>query len=189
MYRIFLSVLLLASSMPVIAAERTVVTQMPYYNSYYAPHAYYGGEYIPPSRMNRNHRSVFSDINNLERYAMNRNFTRDNDRTRLERLETLAFGAVQEGDIYTRYNNARNAILSRPKQNYKTSLLQSISNYFNGQLTGCTPSITPDISSDLYSYPSDFSQSSSTEYITPWGRGYKTNNYSTGTGSGVRILD
>lgn len=185
MYRVLLFFLLITFSVPVFAEKRTIVTQTPVFNPYYAPQVYYGGDYIPTGGYQRRG-SVFSDINDLERYALNRNFTRDSDRIRLERLETLAFGAVQEGDIYTRYDNVRNAILSRPKPNYKTTLLRSISDYFNGQLTGYTPSLSQQ---NYYPYSSDFGQSSSAEYITPWGRGYRTNNYGIGSGSGVHILD
>ncbi len=185
MYRVFALFLLLILSMPVFAS-RTVVTQTPLYNHYYNPQAYYGGDYIPNRRYQRN-TSVFRDINDLERYALNRNFTKDSDRTRLERLEMLAFGAVQQGDIYTRYDNARNAILSRPKQNYKTSVLKNLSDYFSGQLTGFTPSLTSTTNPNIYS--SDYGHTSATEYITPWGRGYRTNNYGIGSGSGIHILD
>ncbi len=186
MYRVFLSILLITLSMPVYSGTRTVVTQTPVFNPYYAPQAYYGGDYIP-SRSYGRKQSVFSDINDLERYALNRNFTRDSDRIRLERLETLAFGAVQEGDIYTRYDNVRDAILSRPKQNNKTTILRNISDYFSGQLTGFTPSVTTN--QNYYQYPSSYGQSSSSEYITPWGKGYRTNNFGLNSGSGVRILD
>ena len=190
MYRAFIIFLLFLQIVPVYAT-RTVVTQSPVYNPYYTPHAYYGGDYVPNSRYHRRHSSIFPDINDLEKYAMNKNFTGDSDRVRLERLETLAFGAVQEGDIYNRYDNVRNAILTRPKQNTKTSILRGISNYLNGQLTGYTPSIMSgtNSNSNLYPYSSGYSSSSSTEYITPWGKGYRTNNYGIGSGSGVHILD
>ena len=84
--------------------------------------------------------SGFSDIQALEKYALNRTYSRDNNLARLQRLEMQAFGAVQQGDPYERYENVRSALLSRPKQNYKTSVLKNLSNYFSGQLTGYTPS-------------------------------------------------
>ena len=182
MYRtITISFLLLILSLPVFAA-RTVVTQTPYYNPYHG--AYWGGDYIPQYSRQRNN-SIFSDINALEKYAMNRNFTRDSDRTRLERLETIAYGAVQQGDIITRYNNVREAILTRPKQNYKTSLLKSIGNYFNGQLTGFTPDIT-DSGLDLLPYGQS---SSGSRYSSPWSRSEIINNYDSKSGTGIKILD
>ena len=187
MYRIFLSILLLASSLPVFA-ERTVTTIQPYYMPYNTSQAYYGGDYIPPRRYAKT-QSAFPDINDLEKYAMNRNFTKDSDIVRIERLENLAFGAIQEGDIYTRYDNVRASILSRPKQNYKTSVLKSLSNYFNGHLTGFTPQINNSYNPYLYSIPSGFNQSSYTQYHSPWGSRYRINNYGIGSGSGVHILD
>ena len=186
MYRFIIFLILSALTMPVYA-ERTVVTQRPYYNPYYAPQAYYGGDYIQQRKFMSKNRSAFYDINDLEKYAMNKTFTKESDRTRLERLETLAFGAVQEGDIYTRYDNVRNTILSRPKQNYKTSFLQGLSNYFNGQLTGFTPNVNSNY--NPYSSSSDFERKSYTQYSSPWGSGYRSNYYGMGSGSSVRILD
>ena len=186
MYRFIALLLLTAISVPV-SASRTVVTRTPYYNANYG--AYYGGDYIPYQRLrSRNNYSRFSDINELERYAMNRNFTRDSDITRLERLETLAFGAVQHGDINARYENVRGAILTRPKQDYKTSLIRSIGDYFAGRLTGYTPNINQDdFDSDMYS--SSFGKSSAVNYSSSWGSGYRTNRYGNGSGMGVHILD
>ena len=187
MYRFVMLFILSTLSMPVFA-ERTFTTISPYYGGYNIPQAYYGGDYLPNGRYKKN-RSVFSDINDLERYAMNKSFAKDSDLKRVERLESLAFGAIQEGDIYTRYDNVREAILTRPKQNYKTSVLKSISDYFSGQLTGFTPQINNSYVPNFYSAPSDFSQSSYTQYSSPWGGGYKTKNYGFGSGSGVHILD
>lgn len=187
MCRLSLLILLFFVSMPAFA-ERTIVTRTPYYNHHY-PQAYYGGDYIPHRKYMPKNSSVFYDINDLEKYALNRNFTKDSDRARLERLETLTFGAIQEGDIYKRYDNVRSSILSRPKQNYKTSILQNISNYFNGQLTGFTPQINNSYSPDIYSYPSSYDRNSYTEHRSPWGSGYRMNNYGLSNGSGVHILD
>ena len=184
MYRFSILFLALIVSIPVFATK-TAVTQFPYNTRYYSPQAYYGGDYIPNRRfIQRRPNSPFYDINDLERYAFNRNFTRESNRSRLERLETLAFGTIQEGDITTRYDNVRNAILARPKQNYKTSLLKNISDYFNGQITGFTPSLNQ---SNYYSQP--YGINSSTGYSSPWGNGYSFNNYGINSGSSVQILD
>ena len=188
MYHFIVLLIFSAITMPVFSATKTVVTQSPYYNPYYAPQAYYGGDYIPQKRyrQSRHNSSIFYDINDLEKYAMNRNFVRENDRTRLERLEMLAFGTIQDGDYRTRYNNVRNAILSRPKQNYKTSLFRNISDYFNGQVTGFTPSVTQ---SNNNFYTSPYGTRSITDYSTPWGHGTRINNYGIESGSGIHILD
>ena len=174
------------------AATRTVVTRQPYYNcSDFNQTAYYGGSYVPPKyKYNKYASSMFSDLNDLEKYTFNKNFFRENDLTRLERLEKRAFGETQQGDIITRYNNVRNAILSRPKQNYKTSLLRSIGNYFGGQVTGLTPSLNSnnyDTNSHFTVFP--YGNSSVTNYSNPWGSGYRVDNYGINTGAGVHILD
>ena len=181
------------------AATRTVVTQSPYYYNpnfnqiQTRPYHHYNRPYR--QYYNPYHKcSNFSDINALEKYTMNRNFMRESDIQRLERLEMQAFGALQNGDINTRYENVRSAILSRPKQNYRTSLLRNIGDYFAGQTTGYTPSIgssNPFINSfSRGNYPTNYGNSSFTEFSGPFGtRGYNLNNYSTGSNAGVRILD
>ena len=199
MYRFILSLFLLALMIPSYAATRTVVTQSPYYYNpnfnqiQTRPYHHYNRPYR--QYYNPCHKcSNFSDINALEKYTMNRNFTRESDIQRLERLEMQAFGALQNGDINTRYENVRSAILSRPKQNYRTSLLRNIGDYFAGQTTGYTPSIgssNPFINSfSQGNYPTNYGNSSFTEFSGPFGtRGYNLNNYSTGSNAGVRILD
>ena len=177
MYRYFISLILLMSLSPAFAS-RTIVTQTPYNNYYYTPQAYYGGDYVPMRRFAKR-TSIFSDINDLERYALNRNFTKDSDCTRLERLEMQAFGAVQQGDMLARYDNVRNAILTRPQQNYKKNLFRSISDYFGGQLTGFTPPIT-----DNY-----YGKSYDSSYSSPWGSGYRVNNYGHGSGLGITRIN
>ena len=186
MYRYMILFLFIIVSVPVFAS-RTFTSQMPYYNANYG--AYYGGDHIPKRMyMPRKNFTRFSDINELERYALNRNFSKDSDVTRLERLETLAFGAVQRGDINARYDNVREAILTRPKQNYKTSLLRNISDFFSGKLTGYTPNINQDVFDTDFD-DSSFGKSSAVNYSSPWGNGYRTNRYGTGSGFGVHIVD
>ena len=199
MYRFILSLFIFALMTPSYAATRTVVTQSPYY---YNPN-FNQIQTRPYHHYNRPYRqyynpcykcSNFSDINALEKYTMNRNFTRESDIQRLERLEMQAFGALQNGDINTRYENVRSAILSRPKQNYRTSFLRNIGDYFAGQTTGYTPSIgssNPFINSfSRGNYPTNYGNSAFTEFSGPFGtRGYNLNNYSTGSNAGIRILD
>lgn len=199
MYRLLISFLMFSFLTPAFAASRTIVTQSPYYynpnfnHGYARPHWNNG---IPPQRHPHCHNcSSFSDINALENYILNRNYARESDLQRLERLEMQAFGALQSGDINTRYDNVRSAILSRPKQNYRTSLLRNIGNYFGGQMTGYTPSMGSSspfgyTTSSFSPYPTTYGNSSITEYSSPFGgRGYTINNYSTGSNAGVRILD
>jgi len=182
MYRFVFLFLLFSLSYSCIAQTSDFITQKPYYNPYYG--AYYGGDYIPQQRLKSKKSSLFSDINDLEKYAMNKNFTRESDRMRLERLEMQAFGAVQNGDMLTRYNNVRDAILSRPKQNYKTTFLRNISDYFSGQLTGFTPALNQ---SEFNDY--NFGRNSHRYYQTPYGKGYSTYDYGIGNDASIRILD
>ena len=205
------------SILPVEAA-RTVVTRTPYYGRNYRPrpnrfrHNYRNPRYYNNGYYNRNRyynrypqrrfinnnnyisTSSFSDLGALEKYTLDKTFSRDSDIARLERLEMEAFGAIQQGDINSRYENVRSAILSRPKQNYKTSWLRSIGNLFGGQMTGFTPSIDNDpffSNSTLSStpYPTTYGNSSVTQFSRPFGGGYRINNYGTGSGCGVKILD
>lgn len=192
----------------VMAESRTIVTRTPLpYNHPYNytnsrnPIHYYNGPYHNINRPYNIRRSTsgFSDISALEEYSMNRSFKRESDLERLERLELQAFGAIQQGDIASRYDNVRSAILSRPQQNYKTSLLRNIGNYFAGQMTGFTPSLNSFGSSNPYmtpmsgftttNYPTTYGNNSITEYSGPFGGGYRINNFGTGSSAGVRIID
>lgn len=221
MYRFLITLAILTLLSPLtLAASRTVVTRTPVYhrpachnpyhrhnNNHYRHHnTWNNNAYRNPSRViyNRrptvfNNRSIssssFSDLGALEKYALNRNYSRESDLQRLQRLEMEAFGAIQSGDLNCRYDNVRNAILSRPKQNYKTSLLRNIGNYFNGQMTGFTPSFSNDpfFSNSGFAttqFPTNFGNQSIVDYGSgPFNRGSYINNYGTGSSTGVRILD
>ena len=194
-------------------AERVVTTQKPYFQPYYnipdtVRHDYINPRFYNEPAYRRGYQnSTFSDISALEKYALNRNFPRESDLQRLQRLEMQTFGAIQSGDLDYRYENVRNAILSRPKDNFKTSFVRGLSNYLNGQMTGFTPPIG---SSNAYpyttsfnpayqtspnffgynQYPTTYDNGSVVNYGTgPFNRGYRINNYSTGSNSGVKILD
>ena len=138
----------------------------------------------------------FSDLNALEKYALNRTYSRESSLERLERLETVAFGAIQSGDINTRYDIVRNAILARPQNNYKTSLLRNLGNYFGGQLTGYTPQMgfrndpffSTSSSTATTLYPTTYGNKSFNEYTTPFGSGYQIHNYGVGNNAGIPIL-
>ena len=222
MYRVFLSLLILSAALLnplfVLAESRTIVTRRPVYNNrfnnrhyhrppnryynnrrpYYRPNNFYNNAYNQ-RRFFHPRRSSFSDLSALEQYTLNRNFTRESDLERLQRLEMQAFGAVQQGDINTRYDNVRNAILSRPKNNYRTSLIRNIVNFFGGQLTGFTPSFNSSFDDDPFfssnssftttQFPSTFGSTSTTGYSSPFGKGYRVNNFGTGSSTGVHILD
>lgn len=190
MQRILILLALFAISLPVSAENRTIVTRTPIRN-YYQPYNCYP--------------SPLSDIGALEKYALNQNYPRESSLQRLQRLEMEAFGAIQSGDINSRYSNVKNAILSRPKQNYKTSFIKGLGNYFSGQMTGFTPSFsstntypyTTSFNPNYYSpslnyapYPTTYGNSAVTEYSRgPFGGGYRINNFVTGSSGGIKILD
>jgi len=192
MYKFFILLLIFSCCLPTFAS-RTVVTQNPYYRNIHSP--YYNNYYAQENRFRqpyypqrRYYNQYSNNLSELERYIYNKNFTRENELARLERLERQAFGAVQQGDFDTRYDNVRSAILSRPNINtyQKPSLLRSIGNYFSGQLTG----YTPELDDNFYSYtPSNYANRRYTTYSSPWGNGYRYSDYDSGSSTGVRILD
>lgn len=195
-----LIVVTLFANMSIIAESRTVrvIQPAPHTHPYYHGNNRHNPNFYTrtrnnPYRLNRPHyqpQSHFSDINALEKYTMNRNFRNESNLERLQRLEMQTFGAVQSGDVDSRYENVRNAILARPNPtNTKSSILRNISNYFSGQMTGYTPSFTSTPSDFTYTqYPSSFGNQSFEEFSGPI-RGYHLNNYGVSSSSGVHILD
>lgn len=141
-----------------------------------------------------------NDLNALEKYALNKTYRRENDLQRLERLENLAFGSTQYGDLHSRYKNVENAILSRPQYNTKHSVLNNIANYFSGQTTGFTPGLMTyptynnlgGFSSNPYLFtPSPRYNNNTYEQYSNgiFGGGWGVSGNDFGTGSSVRILD
>ncbi|MBQ7764929.1 hypothetical protein IJ384_06165 [bacterium] len=160
-----------------------------YHHNHYCPQCDYNQQYLSKTNLNA-----------LEQYAMNKIYRRDNDLKRLERLENLAFGATQIGDIQTRYQNVENAILSRPKYNTKQSLINNLANYFSGQTTGFTPNLgtynnynnlggfynNPYLFTPTPSYNNNRFESYSNGIF---GGGWGISGQNFGNGSTVRILD
>lgn len=188
----------------------TTTTVRPYdgYNRRRPIRRYTPPRYCPDCGHYTRHRGPYGrnsvpvgNLNALERYALNKNYSRESDLRRLERLESLAFGAVQSGDMTTRYENVEAAILSRPQNNYRHSFLNNLANYFSGQATGFTPSINPGLTTGFTPGYTSFGGSSfgyGPEYGTQridqfnngiWGNGFRTIDQNFGSGSSVRILD
>jgi hypothetical protein len=164
-----------------------------HYPHYNCPECHYNGDYLS-----------HGNLNALEKYALNKTYRKESDLTRLERLENLAFGATQLGDLDSRYANVEQAILSRPKYKTKNSILSNLSNYFTGTPTGFTPSLNNFYNSSLGLPPGlgftnfggdflptpgymnqNFEQYSNGPFNSGWGM--SSHNY--GAGSSVRILD
>lgn len=208
-YLIFLIIAL--SVTPVFAFSSRYT---PYFNTYQNPRSTYSSRsnYVNPYRKNyyqsyndykldRLYRQPHchhcdyhynnispSDLNALERYALRRSYSRENELSRLERLESMAFGSIQTGDIATRYRNVENAILSRPQNNYKRSIVSNIADFFGGQVTGFTPSITN--FDNFNTYPQGYGNTRVDQYSNGiFGGGWGIQNQGFGNGSRVRILD
>lgn len=160
-----------------------------YPNHYTQPYSNY---YPPIPNLSR------SNLSALEKYALRKTYGRENELQRLERLENLAFGAVQSGNPVIRFKNVENAILSRPQYNTKQSLLNNVANYFAGQTTGFTPSINSypnytnlgGFSSNPYMFTPNYNNSSYEQYSNGiFGGGWGMRGSDFGTGSSIRILD
>lgn len=126
--------------------------------------------------------------NSPENYFLRKVAPRERDLKHIQRLEEQTFGAIQEGDIYSRYNRLNN-ILSRQNNYYQPSLIKRLGNYFTGELTGFTPPINQD-SYDLNNYlPNSYSNQSIQEYKTPYGNGYRFYNPTNASQASIQILD
>ncbi len=153
-----------------------------------------------PSYNYLNSQAINKDLNALEKYALNKTYRRESDLERLERLENLAFGATQFGDLDRRFSNVERAILSRPKSQPQQSLLNNLANYFSGQATGFTPNLTPyprmnnlgGFTSNPYLFtPNPNYNSNRFENYSNglFGGGWRQSGHNFGTGSSIRILD
>ena len=182
MCRFIICLLLFCLSIPSSFGSRTYVTQTPYVNPYY-------NHYNNPYFYRRNYNPNYADMNALEKYTFNRNYFKENDFERLQRLEMQAFGAIQQGDFDTRYANVRSAILSRPKAHTQSSVWRNMADYFSGQMTGFTPQINQYPGGYSY-YPSNYGTSSINEYSSPFGgHGMNIKKYGTSSGMGITLLD
>ena len=164
--------------------------------------------YFPPHHYNDYHQNNYlshGNLNALEKYALNKTYRKESDLARLERLENLAFGATQLGDLDSRYTNVEQAILSRPKYKTKNSMLGSIANFLAGTPTGYTPAIDSNFyppsmglpaglgfsnfGGNFYPAPGYMNQNFEQYSNGPFGGGWGISSQNYGTGSSVRILD
>ncbi len=167
----------------------------PYYYNNYNNNRFYNNRYNNRRFYRPGYTTSFADIGALESYTLNKNYSKESDLERLERLEMQTFGAIQSGDINQRYDNVRSAILSRPQPTRTSnSLFRTIGNFFGGQMTGFTPSFDNDpFFSDSYfnqnPYPTTYGTQSASTYSRPFGGGSRIQNYGTGSTCGVQLLD
>lgn len=209
MFKYLLSIAILFSLLPTSANIIKHATSAPNYGGYHprpkiinsrptnhciqrGPHNYW-----PKNNFNQKSYIPRNNLSALERYSLNKSYARQNDIKRLERLETLAFGSIQQGDLYSRYHNVENAILSRPKPIKKHSIMNNLTNYLVGQSTGFTPSIL--LHDNYYSsYPNNLQYVPSSGFTTNtfqqysngiFGGGWNMSGNNYGANSSVKILD
>lgn len=216
MYKFIICLFILIISLPVSAEFVTYSNSRPYYRNNNSIYRTNQPRLIRKSynrnNVRRNHikNRAYHNYNNiylskknlsaLEKHVLDKTFQRENEISRLERLENLAFGSIQSGDLYSRYQNVENAILARPK--YKqNSILNNIANYFVGQSTGLSPNLYPYSNSNFNTiggfsnYPNSFSSPgySNSKYQQfsngIFGGGWGIQNQDFGNGSTIRILD
>lgn len=150
-------------------------------------------------------------LSRMESKVFGQNFPQNNQQRRIERLEQKIFGAVQSGDMNSRYEALKIAINTYNKNlansNYQTNyntppqkgwrgVANALGgNFMGGSMTGFTPPISPYYGNTMGSYGNPFAGLGSGIY-----RGYGSNNglggyrymdqYSNyGSGTGVTILD
>lgn len=172
---------------------------------------------LNPDRRYRGHRrhccnnryAYLSDkkLGDLEKYTIGKKFTKDSNLERLERLEELAFGSVQSGNLPARYKKLERAVYSRPKCNHRQSVLGKIANYFAGDVTGFTPGFSPQYFTQDFSatpvsnfnslggynnfYPAPgYSNNNYEQYSNGiFGGGYGISGHDYGSGTTIRMLD
>ena len=145
--------------------------------NYYSPARRYRQNLHTPNYYYNNYLSD-ANLNALEKHAFNKTFGRNRQLERLERLENIAFGAIQNGDLITRYQNVEQAILSRPQYKTKQSVLSNIANYLGEHTTGFTPSLIPYSTIDGYgsfsTNPSMYSPKYSTTKFEQYSNSYQS---------------
>lgn len=133
-----------------------------------------------------------TNLSALEQYALKKNYKRESDIERIQRLENLVFGAIQEGDINSRFYNIEQAILSSPQvKSQRRSIIGNLTNFITGQPTGFTPSLTDSFMPTFNPYPTgslrnrNYEQYSNLPFGSGWG--FAEQNFNGGTS--VKILD
>lgn len=108
------------------------------YRKQHCPTCHSNGEYF----RHYNRPIPKSSLKKLEKHVWGKHFSNETEQSRLERLEEIAFGAVQSGDLSRRYKNVESVLLSRPKYKTRDNIISTLGNIVFGQPTGFTPNIT-----------------------------------------------
>ena len=156
---------------------------------------------------------AYSDLDKIERDIFNRTFEFDPARSRIERLESKIFGAVQYGTYdermellksaaksYKAYNpdniNRRTSVYNqyRPPiftgtmgSNWKNTLWGNLRNQMMGMPTGFTPAMDPAYMDYFEAERAMAGHGQQIDYRT--NTGYRRSNSDRASGMGVRILD
>ncbi len=156
------------------------------------------------NQMNKYPNISKNTLSRIETRIFNQNFSQNNVEHRIERLEQELFGAVQSGDIDSRYQAIKMAYKNQTKKYYPTQVAQNgwkglVNNLGNtllgGSMTGFTPPINP------YNYNNGYNKQinpfanghgiyrGSRVNNGPWGYSYSDEFNDFGNGAGVTILD
>lgn len=173
----------------------------------------YTDSYVtPPNSYTYQTQNIYQNIpakalSRLEAQMFNQNFNTYSPQNRIERLEQKLFGAVQTGDLNTRYRALQMAARNYRQTNMPTQIAQNtgsggvwrnilggLTTNMGGVMTGFTPPMGPYY--DPYSCNGGYNNFN-TFNPNPYGmyRGYRSNTgYYDGyrnfnTGAGVHILD
>lgn len=166
-----------------------------YYRTYNRPNRQFNNIYRHP---NQNYAMYRNGLNALEKYALKKNYRNESELNRLERLELLTYGAIQQGNINERFQNVESAILSRPQESYqKGGIISKLGSFLTGQMTGFTPQVQPNFMPGYGPYGGynfmtgpGFSNSTVESFSNGiFGSGYNITGNDYGGSSSVRILD
>ena len=159
------------------------------------------------NQMNRYPNISTNILSGMEKKVLSQNFGQDNTQRRIERLEEQVFGAVQSGDVDSRYkalqiavrNYNRNNILSPTtvaNTGWKGILNNIGSSIMGGTMTGFTPPINPYYGNGYNSNNNLIPFASGNGIYQgygisrgPFGYSYNDGFSNYGTGTGVTILD
>lgn len=143
----------------------------------------------------------YNKLARLERKVFNRTFENDYPENRIARLEEQVMGAIQCGDINSRYAVLQKAVPKYLSRIYSPDispycgipvmsgsgwrgLAGSLGNFFSGNYMGYPTGMSPQINMPNFNnFAPDFQRMNFSN--TGWGY----NNQNIGTGSGVHIID
>ena len=152
-------------------------------------------------RNNLQSNKYFKKLSRYERDFFDRTYGNESVESRLSRLEEYTMGAVQSGDLNTRFDNFQRYVASHNYDKTYTTfspycgtpvasgsgwrgLAGSLGNFFSGMMTGTPTGMTPPLSSPyINNYGPDYQRGFYSN------RGWNDHNTYYGSGTGVHVLD